>query len=440
MEQSCKSQQFVCQECIERDHSDHKTMISTFEQIELLISGYFKDSFLIIPDVFDQNFQQQEFQELKQQIYEEFEKLETHFNKSQDQIKILIEAYKIISKIKDGYIMDISAEEFSTLFEIFLNQKINNYSTLHSNLTLLKNKSKYLSAKVKEIQQQLASFQINSDTLDFSKFISRNIKSKIISQFYSQNLLNYSLVPQEYKYIKGVRIGEIENNNEIYYGEINEKQIKHGKGVQIIKNGDIIYEGIWEQDQLQWGQKTTFNENSECCIFQGKMNNKKLNGVGLKKSSFEYEVKAHFMDDKIQGEGLLTTKNGDQYKGEFYDNKKHGHGEFQTTKGDRYEGEFYKDKKQGRGTYYFPNGDIYNGQFQDDQIHGKGELKIYNTGDVYIGLFKNNKKEGDFEIKHSNGQSCKAAFKNDQEIGNVKSIIQKSAHIIKGTIFHDRKQ
>ncbi|CAK89964.1 unnamed protein product (macronuclear) [Paramecium tetraurelia] len=296
MEQSCKAQQFVCQECIERDHSDHNSMISTFDQIQLLISSYFKDTFLNIPDVFDQNCQQQEFQELKQQIYEEFEKLETHFNKSQEQIKILLDAYKIISKIKDGCIKDISVEEFNILFEIFQNQKINNYSALHSNLTLLKNKSKFLSNKVKEIQQQLTSSQINSDTLDFSKFISRNIKQKIISQFYSQNLLNYSLVPQDYQFIKGARIGEIENNNEIYYGEINEKQIKHGKGifeqqkgVQIIKNGDIIYEGIWESDQLQWGQKTTFNENSECCIFQGKMNNKKLNGFGLKKSSFDYE-------------------------------------------------------------------------------------------------------------------------------------------------------
>ncbi|CAK89965.1 unnamed protein product (macronuclear) [Paramecium tetraurelia] len=108
-------------------------------------------------------------------------------------------------------------------------------------------------------------------------------------------------------------------------------------------------------------------------------------------------------------------------------------------------GEYWKDKRQGRGTYFFPNGDIYNGQFQDDQMHGKGELKIQNTGDMqkinensrYTGSFKNNKKEGDFEIKHSNGQIAKVTFKNDQVIGNVKSIIQKA---IKGSIFHDRKQ
>ncbi|CAK89976.1 unnamed protein product (macronuclear) [Paramecium tetraurelia] len=109
-------------------------------------------------------------------------------------------------------------------------------------------------------------------------------------------------------------------------------------------------------------------------------------------------------------------------------------------------GEYWKDKRQGRGTYFFPIGDMqiyilfnfnYNGQFQDDQMHGKGELKIQNTGDIYTGSFKNNKKEGDFEIKHSNGQIAKVTFKNDQLIGNVKSIIQKA---IKGSIFHDRKQ
>ncbi|CAD8169300.1 unnamed protein product [Paramecium octaurelia] len=117
----------------------------------------------------------------------------------------------------------------------------------------------------------------------------------------------------------------------------------------------VIIEGIWDQNQLQLG------------IFQGKMNNKKLNRLGLQRNSFEYEqnfitflfyrVKAHYMDDKIQREGLLTTKKEDQYKGEFYENQKRGHGEFQTIKGDRYEGEFQKDKKQGRGTYYFPNDD-----------------------------------------------------------------------------------
>ncbi|CAD8169316.1 unnamed protein product [Paramecium octaurelia] len=93
-------------------------------------------------------------------------------------------------------------------------------------------------------------------------------------------------------------------------------------------------------------KKQLLMKNSGCCIFLGKINNKKLNGSRLKKSSFEYEVKAHFMDDKIQGEGLLTTKKGDQYKGEFYENKKYGHGEFQTTKGDRYEGEYQKIKNK----------------------------------------------------------------------------------------------
>ncbi|CAD8090087.1 unnamed protein product [Paramecium primaurelia] len=440
MKESCKHQRFVCQECIYKDHSDHQNMISTFDNLELQISNRFGDTFLDIHDVFDQIYQQQEFQVIKQQIYDEFDKLETQFNQNQKQIKELLDAYKIISKIKDGYIMEISVDDFNILSEIFYNQKINNQSALNSNLTLLRNKSMQFTTKLKEIQQYIISTNTNLENLDFGKFINRNIKQKIISQFYTQNLLDYSLVPSEYQYIRGVKVAELENNNEIYYGQINEKQFKHGKGMQIIKNGDIIYEGIWEQDYFLWGQKTTFNENTECCIFQGKMINKKLNGLGLKKSSFEYEIKGNFIDDKVSGNVILTTDKGDLYKGEFYENKKHGKGVLQTIKGDKYDGSFYNDKKQGTGTYYFSNGDIYKGSFQDDQIHGRGQLICYNTGDVYIGIFKNNKKEGEFDVKHSNGQIDQVVFKNDQSNGKVKAIIKKSAQAIKGTIFHDKKQ
>ncbi|CAD8109731.1 unnamed protein product [Paramecium sonneborni] len=432
MKEECKNQRFVCEECIYQDHQGHRQMISNFFDLAQFISNKFGDTNLDIKSVFDQSCQQ-EFKFLKQQIFDELQNLEDQFNQVQEQIKNLLDAHQIITKIKVGHILELSLEELNTLCEILQNPKIINQQTLNTNLSFLKNSSSFLTTKLKETQKLINSSYATIENIDFISFLYCNVKSEIRAQYYATNFLNYNLIPLEYQNIKGTGIREIQNRDEIYYGQVNEKQLKHGKGMQIIKNGEIIYEGIWNQDYLLWGQKTIFNDNQESYIHQGEQIYKKPNVQNLTKSSCEHQ-KANFTE--IQGPGIQNQNVKDFYLGEFQDNKKHGKGVLKTSRGEEYKGQFQNDKKQGIGTYYFANGDIYKGNFKDDQLHGKGELIYQNNGESYTGFFQNNKKEGEFEIKFSNGQKEKIYFKNDQQVGNVKSMIKKA---IKGSIFQDKK-
>ncbi|CAD8076466.1 unnamed protein product [Paramecium primaurelia] len=255
---------------------------------------------------------------------------------------------------------------------------------------------------------------------NFQNIINQNINQEIIKQFYTQNPLDFSQIPPEFNCQNYGQIKEFKNQNEIYFGEVDEKAQKHGKGIQIQKKGDIIYEGIWQENQLKWGQKTQFNELQECTILKGYMKDKKLNGQGTKITSFGDLYEGQFIDDKLNGEGYSQTNDGEIYNGSFKDNKRHGQGKLYKKDGEYYIGSFKNGKKNGDGFLNLTNGDNYSGWFQDDKFNGKGVYTVKKDNSKFKGHFQNNKKEGNFEIIYNDNSLETGMFQNDIRNGQFR--------------------
>lgn len=185
------------------------------------------------------------------------------------------------------------------------------------------------------------------------------------------------------------QIPAIFKNGAVYIGEWNTYNERHGKGIQIWKDGSI-YEGLWTHNRANGKGRFIHADGS---VYEG-----------------------DWVDDKARGEGIFMDRNGSRYEGKWKKNKRHGKGVETWPDASRYEGKYKDGKKCGYGRYLWPNGSLFEGEFHDDKRNGKGTYK-WKDGRKYDGDWVNNRMDGQGTYEWPDGRSYIGEFRNDKKNG-----------------------
>lgn len=156
---------------------------------------------------------------------------------------------------------------------------------------------------------------------------------------------------------------EISFESGVYTGQVDEKDIPHGKGKYVYTDGNI-YEGDWVDGKRHGKGKYTFVDGN---VYEG-----------------------DWVDDAIpeKVKGKITFADGEIYIGDLVDGQKHGNGESIYPNGEVYKGAFLNGQRHGKGISTYPGGDVYKGYYVDGQRNGQGVYTCAN-GEVYEGEFEN---------------------------------------------------
>ena len=213
----------------------------------------------------------------------------------------------------------------------------------------------------------------------------KNFSYEFYINFYDND--DYFFMPIQSKDIIHDQILKNPEKNEIYKGDINSQNQKHGFGILISPNIRRI--GRWKNDEFNgWGRE--INSNGE--IYEGKFENDILNGKGIYKYGGNMYI-GDFQNYKKHGKGELFT-NSYHYIGDFVNDNMNGNGIIENYDEGVYEGKFNNDKINGYGIYKYKNGDFYEGQMKDGLMNGKGKYTKVN-GEVFEGAFVNGEYEND---------------------------------------------
>ncbi|OMJ77103.1 hypothetical protein SteCoe_23375 [Stentor coeruleus] len=178
-------------------------------------------------------------------------------------------------------------------------------------------------------------------------------------------------------------------NGSIYTGEWNSNKERHGKGVNIWKDGSL-YEGYWEKDKPN-GRGRLIHSNGD--VYQGEWINDKAHGYGIYIHTDGAKYEGLWENDKQHGKGCETWLDGAKYDGDYVYGQKHGIGKFEWADGSTYEGEFKDNNIQGYGTYIWSDGRKFVGDWKDNKMDGKG-LFTWSDGRSYEGEYVDDKKQG----------------------------------------------
>ena len=291
--------------------------------------------------------------------------------------------------------------------------------------------------KVKKIQQKYRSYHLKNKFQTEIKPIISKKTNNFLEQFYNQCEQGGEAPPDEdfdpdgwkeyypnderfFLYKKGntfqnqirIKNSNDPDNLEIYKGETNFQNLKHGFGV--LTTPHYILKGSWRKDEFTgWGRKSMRNGD----VLEGKFVNGELNGKGIFKSKDNNIYIGDFVNSMRNGKGELTTdkihyvgdfKNdelngngtidflieGHRYEGSFENNEINGKGVYKWKNGDVYEGEMKNGKMNGYGKYTYADGKIYEGEYINGIKNGKGKL-IYPTNKIYEGTFINGNPDGE---------------------------------------------
>ena len=285
--------------------------------------------------------------------------------------------------------------------------------------------------KIRTIQKNYRSHLIQNKFINEIKPSIERKTTDYINQFYKQCSLGGQILTEEddysedgwkkyyppnerfFLYSKGeVFQNQIRLNNkddpenlEIYEGETNFENLKHGFG--ILTTPSYILKGSWRKGEFTgWGKKYFRNGD----VLEGKFLNGELNGKGIFKNKNNIYV-GDFINGKRCGKGDLTTEKY-HYKGDFKNNKFEGYGiiEF-LIEGHRYEGYFENNEINGKGIYKWKNGDIYEGEMKNGKMNGKGKYS-YIDGKIYEGEYLEGIKEGKGKLTYPDGKSFDGYFEN----------------------------
>ena len=283
--------------------------------------------------------------------------------------------------------------------------------------------------KVKKIQEKFRSYYLRKKYQTQIK-PSLSIKtSNYINKFYAQcskggevnndpnfSIDNYKNYYSEddpfFSFDKGkvfenqTRLKNIDDPNqlEIYEGETNSKNLKHGYGV--LTTPHFVMKGTWRNDEFTgWGQKLYRNGDN----YEGKYINGELNGKGTYKNKEGSIYVGDFVNDIRCGKGDLTTENY-HYIGEFRNNKFNGKGKIEFLNDESmYEGQFEDNEIEGKGIYKWKNGDMYEGQMKKGKLHGYGKYS-YKDGRTYEGEYTDGKKNGRGKFVYSPDKFYEGTF------------------------------
>ena len=330
----------------------------------------------------------------------------------------------------------IETNDYSLFF------KKNNYNILEQITQMKNNNTNYNNTeytdknydleKVKKIQENYRLYKIRNK---FKKNVKPSIEKKTtnyINKFYKQCELGGEITSNEeddfsldgwkryyppderfFLYSKGevfpnqIRVKNANDPDklEIYEGEINYENMKHGFGV--LTTPHYILKGTWRKGEFTgWGRKTMRNGD----ILEGKFVCGEINGKGIFKNK-ESKYIGEFINGERCGKGDLTTGKY-HYKGDFKDNKFDGFGVIEFfLDGQKYEGTFEKNEITGKGIYTWKNGDIYEGEMKNGKMNGNGKYTYKEDKKIYEGEYLNGVKEGKGKLYYPDGKIYEGNFK-----------------------------
>ena len=212
------------------------------------------------------------------------------------------------------------------------------------------------------------------------------------------------------------------SNIEIYEGEMNINNMKHGFG--ILTTPQYQLKGTWRKNDFTgWGRKSIRNGE----IMEGKFIKGNLNGKGIFKNlTCIYE--GEFLDSKKNGKGELKTKKY-IYKGDFENDKFNGNGTIEFLgEGSKYSGTFVNNEISGKGIFEWKNGDIYEGEMKKGKMDGIGKF-TFNDGKIYEGEYKNGIKQGKGKLFYPDNKIYEGYF--DKGLPNGEGIYKDNGKIFK---------
>ena len=318
--------------------------------------------------------------------------------------------------------------------ENYINEKKNNDS---KNLIVIKESENgnidedlIKEKKAKKIQKTYRSYHLkNKFNAEIKPIISKKTNT-FIEQFYQQCSQGGDTTPDDdfnpdgwkeyypsderfFLYKKGntfqnqIRIKNADDpdNLEIYEGETNLENLKHGFGTLTTPHCKL--KGTWRNDQFTgWGRKSMRNGD----VLEGKFVNGELNGKGIFKSKENSVYIGDFVNSERNGKGELTTDRF-HYEGDFKDNQLNGNGIIDfNSEGYRYEGQFENNEITGKGICKWENGDIYEGPVKNGIIEGYGKY-TYSDGKIYEGEYINGIKQGRGKLIYPSNKMYEGIFK-----------------------------
>ena len=342
--------------------------------------------------------------------------------------------YTAIKKPNDFKNLDIlilPEEPTTTKCNIINDNSINgNNNNIYNND---ENKEEQLekNEKAKKIQQKYRSYHLKNKFQTEIKPILSKKTNNFIEQFYQLCLQGGETTPDDdfdpdkwkefypnderfFLYQKGntfpnqIRIKNADDpeNLEIYEGEINDENMRHGFGTLITPHYKL--KGTWRNNEFTgWGRKSMRNGD----VFEGKFVNGELNGKGIFKSKDNNIYIGDFVKSMRNGKGELTTDKLN-YIGDFKDDELNGNGVIDLlNEGDRYEGKFENNEINGKGIYKFKNGDVYEGEMKNGKMDGYGKY-TYEDGMIYEGEYINGIKQGRGKLIDPMNQIYEGIFEN----------------------------
>lgn len=182
---------------------------------------------------------------------------------------------------------------------------------------------------------------------------------------------------------------------EIYIGDINQNEERHGFGKLLTKNVKKI--GTWRNGHFTgWGRE--IRENGD--IYEGKFIDNQLTGKGIYKNKKILYIGDFYKFIK-HGKGDLFTKQF-HYNGTFYNNKLSGKGKLEIYDQGILEGNFTDNEINGEGIYMWKDGNFYEGEIKNGMLDGKGKLTT-KDGIIYEGTFSDCLNKGLGKIIYPNG-------------------------------------
>ena len=202
-----------------------------------------------------------------------------------------------------------------------------------------------------------------------------------------------------------------EEHLEIYKGEVNKNDEKHGFG--ILTTPKYVRKGTWRDGEFTgWCRESRVNGD----IYEGKFIDGAIFGKGINKNHKGNLYIGDFVDNKREGKGELRTSKI-HYIGEFKQNKLEGKGKLKFVKeGHTYKGTFKNNEITGVGIFKWSNGDVYEGEMKNGIINGKGKY-IYSNGQIYEGQYLNGVKHGLGRLTYPNNKIYEGEFNNGKPHG-----------------------
>ena len=236
-----------------------------------------------------------------------------------------------------------------------------------------------------------------------------------------ENIINYikthKLNYQEYlpSNLNTYKTNPIEfSNGNVYSGNWNLNGEIEGYGIYLIKNKNVITEGIWLKGSIIYGRIFFPNGN----IYEGDIRNSVPHGNGMIIFTNQEIYKGDFENGEMTGKGTFIYSDKSYYSGKIKNGVFEGKGSIKWNNGTEYHGNFVNSVLSGKGKMYNNNtGEKYVGYFDKNEFHGEG-VYTYRNGDIYEGYFEYGNRKGRGKYKRNDKVEFDCIWVDDLPNGN----------------------